>query len=188
MNDAARLGLRAVNPRGSSDGNRPLDTVLAAAEAFASLAAVIVVAALLEWFVGHPWQVRGWYRLELPVTVGRVNAWSILRENLGVALPLFALPWAPAGRFTGRVLDVLIALVLVINAGLVGVALAAYGRPLLYALSWHGPLELSGFAVAAGCYLHARRHAPSLRATAALATVAVLLLAAAAVVEAGTLR
>ncbi|MEN3284324.1 MAG: hypothetical protein V7607_5464 [Solirubrobacteraceae bacterium] len=57
------------------------------------------------------------------------------------------------------VLDVALVAVLAINAALLGAAIGAYGGPLLEDLAWHGPLEVSGFAIAGAAYLDARRRA-----------------------------
>ena len=76
-------------------------------------------------------------------------------------------------------------IVLALNAGLVGAALAAYGGPLLARVGAHSALELAAAAAAGAAYLHARRHrhlhpAPM----AACAAAAISLLALGAVLEA----
>jgi hypothetical protein len=80
-------------------------------------------------------------------------------------------------------LDLTLAVLLAFNAGLVGLAGAAYGARLVAAAALHAPIELAGFAAAGGAYLTARAGELSGRRLAGAAAAATSLLAAGAVVE-----
>jgi hypothetical protein len=80
-------------------------------------------------------------------------------------------------------IDLLLALLLVVNAAAVGVAFGAYGWRAIAATAPHLPLEFGGLSLAGGAYLHARTHPLSPRAIAAVASGCAVLLAAAAVLE-----
>ena len=80
-------------------------------------------------------------------------------------------------------LDVLLAALLVINAAIVGAALAAYGANLSTRLLPHGPLELAGFSAAGGVYVAARSRPVSAREWASAASMAAAALIAAAAFE-----
>jgi hypothetical protein len=80
-------------------------------------------------------------------------------------------------------IDLLLALLLVVNAGAVGVAFGAYGWRAVAATAPHLPLEFSGLSLAGGAYLHARTQPLSQRGIAAVAGGCAVLLAAAAALE-----
>jgi hypothetical protein len=80
-------------------------------------------------------------------------------------------------------IDLLLALLLVVNAGAVGVALGAYGWRAIAATAPHLPIEFAGLSLAGGAYLHACRQPLSPRAIAAVAGACAVLLAAAAALE-----
>jgi hypothetical protein len=103
-----------------------------------------------------------------------------LRLAAAVLLAALLVRQRPATR---PVLDVVVAGLAALNACAAGVALAAYGVRLLEAVAAHGALELTGFAIAGGAYLAARRGALDPPRLAAAAAVSTGLLAAAAVVE-----
>jgi hypothetical protein len=95
------------------------------------------------------------------------------------AVALLAALLAPRAAALALLLDVLLGALLVLNAGFLGIAFAAYGSRLLAATWPHLPFELGAFSLACGAYRAARAWpltGPALAATAAL--VAVLLLAA----------
>jgi hypothetical protein len=76
--------------------------------------------------------------------------------------------------------DVVLAVVLVANASLVGVALGAYGARLA---APHLPVELAALSLAGGAYMHARRHSVGMVALALVAATCALLLVIAAALE-----
>ena len=80
-------------------------------------------------------------------------------------------------------LDALVALGLAVNAGLVGLALGAYGSALLPWLP-HVPLEWAALAIGLAAYLRARRLAPRVRDVASAGALAVVPLVLAAAIEA----
>jgi hypothetical protein len=81
-------------------------------------------------------------------------------------------------------IDLLLALLLVVNAGAIGVAFGAYGWRAIAATAPHLPLEFAGLSLAGAAYLHARNQRPlSQRAIAAVAGGCAVLLAAAAALE-----
>ena len=79
--------------------------------------------------------------------------------------------------------DAALALGVLVNTALVGAALGAYGARMAVAMLPHGPVELAAYALALALYLHARRHALSVRRVAATAAACLSLLAVGAVLE-----
>ena len=79
--------------------------------------------------------------------------------------------------------DVVLAVLLVANAGLVGVALGAYGPRLAVAIAPHLPAELAALLLAGGAYMHASRHPVSAVALAVIAATCALLVVIAATLE-----
>jgi hypothetical protein len=88
------------------------------------------------------------------------------------------LPWLP------RLLtDYVLATLLVLNSGTIGVAFGAYYGRALAATAPHLPLEFAGLSLAGGAYLHACRRPLSTRALIATSAGCALLLAAGALTE-----
>ena len=81
------------------------------------------------------------------------------------------------------VIDVLLASLLALNAGAVGLAFGAYGTRAIRATALHLPLEIGAMSLAGGAYMQACRRPLTGRAIAAVVTAAALLLIAAAAVE-----
>lgn len=102
------------------------------------------------------------------------------RYALGVMLACVAVQAAPRMR---ELLDVVLAGLLGLNAGLIGLAWGAYGGQLLRALALHGAVELAAFAVCGGAYLRARRDGLRGRDLARAAVGCAMLLILAAGVE-----
>jgi hypothetical protein len=153
--------------------------IAAAALALGALAALLV--ALLRAEAA----LRVWYGLD-PEHPAGVAAGKVLRRNLTLTLGILsaaaAAAWWPALR---RPLDLVLAGLLALNAGLVGAALAAYGGPLAELIAPHATLELLAAALAGAAYLHARRHRTiTWQRLAGCATAAAVLLAIGAVLEA----
>ena len=103
------------------------------------------------------------------------------RLAAGTLLCAIATPQLPA---RARLLvDLILTSLLAINAGLVGVALGAYGERLAAAIALHLPLEVAAFALAGGAYMSTSKQPLGPRALASVAVICALLLAAAATLE-----
>jgi len=81
-------------------------------------------------------------------------------------------------------INLMLASLLAINAGIVGVALGAYGPRVAAATALHLPLEFAAFSLAGGAYMSTSRQPLSARELAAVAASCALLLACAATLEA----
>jgi Stage II sporulation protein M len=90
-------------------------------------------------------------------------------------------PWLP--RWARLLSDYVLAAMLALNAGTIGVAFGAYRWRAIAATAPHLPVELAGLSLAGGAYLHARRQPLSARALIATTAGCASLLAAAAVIE-----
>lgn len=91
------------------------------------------------------------------------------RPHLGVALR----------RWTTTGLTLLVAT----NGLAVGLAVGAYGRRALVALTPHGPIELIAFSIAGGAYMQACQQRLSRGALLAASSISIAMVTAAAVVE-----
>jgi hypothetical protein len=91
------------------------------------------------------------------------------------------IPWLP--KRARLVSDYLLATLLALNAGTVGIAFGAYRWGAIAATAPHLPIEFAGLSLAGGAYLHACRQPLSVRALIAAAGGSTLLLAAAALIE-----
>ncbi len=157
----------------------PVAAVAGAAVGITSLVAVAVVVT-----GGRP-AARDYFALPFPGPsrqggeVAQIAAHNG-RYALGVMLACLAVQAAPLMR---PVLDVVLAGLLGLNAGLIGLAWGAYGTQLLRALILHGTVELAAFAVCGGAYLRARRDRLPVRDLALAAVGCAVLLIAAAGVE-----
>jgi hypothetical protein len=110
--------------------------------------------------------------LQVAASNARLAAAALLAACAVSARPQLRLP-----------LDVTLGALLAFNAGLVGLAGAAYGARLVAAAALHAPLELAGFAAAGAAYLAARAGELSARGLAGAGAAATSLLAAGAMVE-----
>lgn len=154
----------------------PVAAVAGGAVGITSLVAVAVVA------TGSRSAARDYFALPFPgpsrqggdvVQIAAHNG----RYALGVMLSCVAVQAAPRMR---PLLDVVLAGLLGLNAGLIGLAWGAYGTQLLRALALHGSVELAAFAVCGGAYLRARRgRLPARGLALAGGTCAVLIILAA---------
>jgi hypothetical protein len=126
--------------------------------AVTAVAAAIVAAAAAE-------SVRDELRFGFGGVPDRLGeAISILTTNLRILSALLAaaviaeLTRSPRrlARAGQRVMDVLVAAAVVMNAALVGAAIGAYGGRMVAALLPHGPFELAAYALALGLFLRAR--------------------------------
>lgn len=131
---------------------------------------------------------RAWFAFESANSPRQVaGATDIALDNLRLAVaPIVAalvLPHAPRLR---ALLDIVLALLLVGNATLVGVAVAAHGWSLAQSLMPHVPLELAGFSTSGGIYTAARKRPVRFASAATATAIALALLVAGAAVEAPT--
>ncbi len=127
--------------------------------------------------------LRAWFAFEPGVRAGgsaqAIGIWTANLRPLGL---LLLATLALRERRLRPVLDGIVALALGTNVALVGLALGAYGPPLLPWLA-HVPLEWAGLAAGLAAFARARDHTPSLPAVAGAGAVGAGLLALAAVVE-----
>ena len=149
------------------------------------LLAAIMAVDVVVWLAGLADGARDWLAFEFAHPPARPSdAFAVAGGNLRLAAAvLLAALLVQLRPSTRPALDLIAAALVALNAGLAGVALAAYGRRLLEAVAAHAALELAAFAIAGGTYLTARRgalEAPRLAAAAAGCTV---LLGAAAAME-----
>jgi hypothetical protein len=79
--------------------------------------------------------------------------------------------------------DALLAALFIVNAAIIGIAIAAYGHRVAQTTALHLPLELLAFSLAGAAYLSARRTPLRANALAAVAGLCASLLLVAAVVE-----
>lgn len=79
--------------------------------------------------------------------------------------------------------DILICTPAVVNTVVLAITIGAYGGRMLKALVPHGPVELAGVALVGALYVHARRGDPDRRLLVAGFLTALLLIAAAALLE-----
>lgn len=80
-------------------------------------------------------------------------------------------------------LDVSLAVLLVVNAAVLGVTVGAYGSRATTALAAHTPIEFAALALSGGAYMHARKQTVRPAELAVTALLCAALLGAAAVLE-----
>ena len=90
-------------------------------------------------------------------------------------------PWLP--RVARMLTDYVLATMLVLNAGTIGIAFGAYRGRAMLATAPHLPLELAGLSLAGGAYLHACRRPLRARALIATSGGCTLLLTGGALIE-----
>lgn len=158
---------------------RPALTAVALLTLPAALAAGVV--ALAPGLAG---EVRAALPLPEPAGAPAVDGVAVAVTNGRLALCLLVAA-AVAGRIpdSHMVFDLVVGLLVAVNAGAVGVALGAHGLALLPWLA-HLPLEAAGFAVALAAYLAGRRAPLAWSSLGRLAVASGVLLAAGALVEA----
>jgi hypothetical protein len=86
-------------------------------------------------------------------------------------------------RTARTAIDLLLATLLTLNAGVIGIALGAYAHRLVTATALHAVPEFAALALAAGAYMSTRKQAIGVVCLAAIAALCALLLAAAAALE-----
>jgi hypothetical protein len=86
---------------------------------------------------------------------------------------------APARAF----LDASLAMLLIVNATVVGITVGAYGGRAFTTLAPHAPIEFAALALGGGAYMHARKQAVPVATLAVTALLSASLLAAAALLE-----
>lgn len=149
------------------------------------LYAVTLCAALATaWFPGFAAALRDAFAFRL--NAGSQGTWAeagtYFAANLRVVAALFLAAVARAHGAPGLLLDAVVTLTTLGNAGMVGVAIGAYGFP---ALPWlvHLPLEWAALGVVLSAYGCARQCQLSPRALAMAAVAATALLLGAAATE-----
>ena len=172
----------------------------ALAVAAAVTATTLCVAAVVR--IGWAADTRSLLEFEFAGVPARAStAAEILANNARLLAAVFAAiliaqsPWLGGARAAARAdrgpferlmlaaVDAALALGVLVNTALVGAALGAYGARMAVAMLPHGPVELAAYALALALYLHARRHALSVRRVAATAAACLSLLAVGAVLE-----
>lgn len=103
------------------------------------------------------------------------------RYAAGTLVCALVIPRVP--RWTRIATDSLLATVLALNAGTVGIAFGTYRWRAVAATAPHLPVEFAGLSLAGGAYLHARKRPLSVRAGIANAAGCALLLTVAASIE-----
>ena len=160
-----------------------------AANAFMCAAAVTIVAALTAAAVaavGGADEVRRSLRFDFPGAVQTPAAvLQIAAQNarLAAAALLCAAVVPRLPRPARFVADAALSVLLAVNAGLVGLALGAYGARLAVAATPHMPVEFAALSLAGGAYMRARRHPVSTAAFAIVGTTCALLIVIAATLE-----
>jgi hypothetical protein len=173
---------------------RSVARIGALACAFAGVIAALVAVACAT-------EARRWLGFGFAGVAPRIGAASgIFVDNARLALGAGAAAWVaqlrsrtgktgsrasaqPALRLMAPAVDALVLTTVVVNTGLVGVAVGAYGRRTLVALLPHGPFEVWAYCIAANLYLTARRRPIAGREWLTAAVAVVSLLAFAAVLE-----
>lgn len=103
------------------------------------------------------------------------------RYAAGTLVCALVIAWLP--RWAGLVTDCLLATMLSLNAGTIGIAFGAYRWRAVAATAPHLPVEFAGLSLAGGAYLHARKQLLSACSLIATAGGCALLLAMAAFIE-----
>lgn len=152
--------------------------------AFCACTGCAVVALVVSVLGQAPWARRE-LAFGFPVPTRQLSgAVDLAAHNGRYAVAVLIASLAVACAPTLRVfLDGLLAALLALNAGLIGLALGAYGTRLVLALAVHGALELAAFSLVGGVYLQARRGALRRRHFAAATGIALALLALAGLAE-----
>jgi hypothetical protein len=166
---------------------RTLPVLAARAAAAASTAALAV--ALAAHLIAAA-RLRTLLGFTFPARLGAAAWPAIFTNNARLAAApvagalLLGLIAPGAGRTRARrALDACLGLLAAVNITIVGCAYGAWpARMAAYSLPY-APLELAGFATAAGVYLRSRRAQPPARELAAGLAAALLALAAAALIE-----
>jgi hypothetical protein len=128
--------------------------------------------------------LRTWFAFKAGTrAAGTVHALGIWLANLRVLGLLVLAALAVRERQLRPALDAVVVLIIGANVALVGLALGAYGLPLLPSLA-HVPLEWAGLAVGLAAYARARNHTPCLPDVAKAGVAGAGLLGLAASVEA----
>jgi hypothetical protein len=103
------------------------------------------------------------------------------RYAAGTLVCALVIPWLPT--WTRLATDYVLATLLTLNAGTVGIAFGGYRWRAVAATAPHLPVELAGLSLAGGAYLHARKQPLSARSLITTAGGCALLLAVAAFIE-----
>jgi hypothetical protein len=162
------------------------DSAAAAAVCAAAAVLVIAVAAGAVALSGQGDDARRALRLGfggVERTPGEALRLAIhnARFAAGTLLCAIAAPRLPTR--TRQCVDLMLMSLLAVNAGIVGVALGAYGQRVAAAIALHLPLEFAALSLAGGAYMQASQQPLGARALACIAALCALLLSAAATLE-----
>jgi hypothetical protein len=116
-------------------------------------------------------------------TPAQATSIALHNARFVVVTLIFAILRPDLPRPVRTIVDALLAAVLTLNAGELGVALGAYRERAAAATALHAPLEFSALALAGGAYTATRKQPLALPALARIAVLCALLLAAAATLE-----
>jgi hypothetical protein len=115
-----------------------------------------------------------------PDDAGRI----LLHNARFVAGPLLCAVLRPRlPTAAGAAVDLLLVTVLTLNAGVIGIAVGAYGERLVTTSALHATPECAALALAGGAYMSARQQAIRFAPLAAIAALCTLLLTGAAALE-----
>ena len=158
----------------------------AAARCAAVAASVVVVTALAVGVSGLTDEMRAALAFGFDgVDRSTAEAAAIALHNAKIAggVLLCAAITPRLTRCVRGLLDLVLTIVLLLNAAAVGIAIGAYGSRALRALAPHAALELAGLSLAGGAYMHARKQPLTLVALAIVGCTSGLLLVVAAALE-----
>jgi hypothetical protein len=116
-------------------------------------------------------------------TPGAAAAIAVQNARIAAAVLLcaVALRWLPDPA--RAIVDVLLAVVFMLNVVAIGLALGAYGDRLIAATAAHAPIESAALSLSGGTYITARRQPVPTRALACVVVATAALLAGAAAAE-----
>lgn len=135
------------------------DIARGAAAVAATAVAVALIACIAVSAAGAAAEARGWFAFGFAAPRGRLaDAAQIALDNIRLAAAPFL--GACAIRYVPKLrpfIDFVLALLLGMNAALLGAAFAAYGPELVSVLVPHLLLEFAAFSLAGGTYVSARQ-------------------------------
>jgi hypothetical protein len=172
--------------RNSTRFSPPRSLVIAALTCAGAAALLIALCAAAVRLTGMADEVRHTLQLSFDgVERTRTEALRIALQNgrIATATLLCALAVRRLPEPVRAIVDVILAVVLALNAAAIGLALGAYGERLMVATAAHAPIELAALSLAGAAYVSARRQPVSPRALAAVASSSLALLAGAALAE-----
>ena len=169
-------------PRPGSPG----DLVAAAALCAILAAAIVIAAAAGVALLGFGDELRRSLAFGfggLPKNPSQALQIALHNAKFTAAILTCAVAAPRLPRLARPVIDMVLASLLVVNAGTVGVAIGAYGARALIAVAPHLPVEFAALSLAGGAYLSGMRQPLGLRGVCVVGCCCAALLAAAALLE-----